>query len=103
MLLIYSWINADLTCKVLILQGSYRFSQAYNNKIILDLLIKKTRQKKITMGILRQFGQYLFFIKKDPEQQKGGSFTKYMHGINRISFFLFLVAMIILVIKLSTR
>ncbi len=51
------------------------------------------------MGILKQIGQYLFLVKKD-EKDPQGSWIKYMHGINRLSILLFLVAMVILAIKL---
>lgn len=51
------------------------------------------------MGILKQVGQYLFIVKKDPDDKPSG-FTKAMHGINRISILLFIVAMIILAVKL---
>ena len=51
------------------------------------------------MGIMRQIGQYLFLVKKDPND-KPTQFTKYMHGINRLSIILFLAAMVILAIKL---
>jgi cob(I)alamin adenosyltransferase len=51
------------------------------------------------MGILKQLAEYLYLRKKDPERPKTG-FIKYMHGINRLSILLFIVAMIILAIKL---
>jgi hypothetical protein len=51
------------------------------------------------MGILKQIGEYLYLSKKDEKDPKG-SWVKYMHGINRLSIFLFLLAMIILAIKL---
>lgn len=51
------------------------------------------------MGILRQVGEYLYIVKKDPND-KPSQWTKYMHGINRLSIFLFIFAMIILAIKL---
>jgi hypothetical protein len=51
------------------------------------------------MGILKQIGQYLFIVKKDPND-KPTQWMKYMHGINRISILLFLFAMIVLAIKL---
>jgi len=51
------------------------------------------------MGILKQVGQYLFIVKKDPDYKPSG-FTKAMHGINRISILLFILAMIILAVKL---
>jgi cob(I)alamin adenosyltransferase len=53
----------------------------------------------VTMGILKQLAEYLYLRKKDPERPKTG-FIKYMHGINRLSILLFIVAMIILAIKL---
>ncbi|MDX2047464.1 MAG: DUF6728 family protein [Chitinophagaceae bacterium] len=51
------------------------------------------------MGILRQFAEYLYLKKKDPNAPKS-KFVKYMHGINRISIFIFLLCLIILAIKL---
>jgi len=51
------------------------------------------------MGILRQIAEYLYLKKKDPDAP-GGQWIKYMHGINRLSIFLFILAMIILAIKL---
>lgn len=54
------------------------------------------------MGILRQIGQYLYIVKKDPND-KPTQWMSYMHGINRLSILLFLAAMVILAIKLLTR
>lgn len=51
------------------------------------------------MGILKQIGQYLYIVKKDPEE-KPTQWMSYMHGINRLSILLFLTAMIILAVKL---
>ena len=51
------------------------------------------------MGVWNQVAQYLYLKKKDPNTPKS-QFVKYMHGINRISIFMFLIALIILVIKL---
>ncbi len=51
------------------------------------------------MGILRQVGEYLYIVKRDPAD-KPSQWVKYMHGINRLSIILFLIAMIILAIKL---
>lgn len=51
------------------------------------------------MGILNQVAQYLFFKKKDPNEITT-KWTKYMHNINRITIFLFLIGLIILAIKL---
>ncbi len=54
------------------------------------------------MGILRQVAEYLYIKKRDPND-KPTQWMKYMHGINRISILLFLVAMIILAVKLLRR
>lgn len=54
------------------------------------------------MGIFRQVAEYLYLKKKDPNAPKT-QWLKYMHGINRISIFMFLIGMIILAIKLLKR
>lgn len=54
------------------------------------------------MGILKQVGEYLYLKKKDPNAPNS-QFVKYMHGINRLSIFLFLVALVIIVVKLILR
>lgn len=51
------------------------------------------------MSVIRQIAEYLYLKKKDPNRPDT-TWVKYMHGINRISILLFLVAMIILVVKL---
>jgi hypothetical protein len=51
------------------------------------------------MGVWNQIAQYLFIKKKDPNTPKS-KWIGYMHGINRISLLLFILAMIILAIKL---
>ncbi len=51
------------------------------------------------MGILKQFAEYLYLRKKDPNAQST-QWMKYMHGINRISIMLFIVAIIIIILKL---
>ncbi len=51
------------------------------------------------MGVLKQVAEYLYIKKKDPNE-KPTQWMKYMHGINRLSIFLFILAMIILAIKL---
>ncbi|MFZ1527592.1 MAG: DUF6728 family protein [Ferruginibacter sp.] len=51
------------------------------------------------MGILRQVAEYLYLKKRDPNDPPT-KWMKYMHGINRLSILLFLLAMIILAIKL---
>lgn len=51
------------------------------------------------MGVWNQVAQYLFLKKKDPTLPKS-EWLGYMHGINRISIFLFIAGLIILAIKL---
>jgi hypothetical protein len=54
------------------------------------------------MGILRQIAEYLYLKKKDPNAPKS-NFVKYMHGINRLSIILFLLALIFIVVKLLVK
>lgn len=54
------------------------------------------------MGVLKQLAEYLYLRKPDPDRPKS-QWVKYMHGINRISLLLFLLALIILAIKLLRR
>lgn len=54
------------------------------------------------MGVLKQIAEYLYLRKPDPNRPKT-KFVKYMHGINRLSILLFLLALIILTIKLAFR
>lgn len=51
------------------------------------------------MGILRQLAEYLYIKKKDPDQPRT-QWMKYMHGMNRISLIMFLVAVLIIIFKL---
>ena len=54
------------------------------------------------MGVLKQLAEYLYLRKPDPDRPKT-SFVKYMHGINRLSLLLFLVALVILIIRLTVK
>lgn len=54
------------------------------------------------MGIWNQIAQYIFLKKKDPNTPKS-KWVGYMHGINRLSILLFLVAIIFIIIRLLTR
>lgn len=54
------------------------------------------------MGILKQVAEYLYIRKKDPNAPDT-QWVKYMHGINRLSIILFLLAMIFIVIKLFVK
>lgn len=54
------------------------------------------------MGVLRQLAEYLYLRKPDPARPKS-QWVSYMHGINRLSILLFLLALVVLAIKLSIR
>lgn len=51
------------------------------------------------MGVLRQLAEYFYLRKRDPNAPHT-KWMKYMHGINRISLFMFLVALVIIFLKL---
>jgi len=51
------------------------------------------------MGVLRQLAEYFYIRKRDPKAPHT-QWMKYMHGINRISLFMFFVAVIIIILKL---
>ena len=51
------------------------------------------------MGVFRQIAEYLYLKKKDPDAP-GTQWMKYMHGINRISIFMFLAAIIVMIVRL---
>jgi hypothetical protein len=50
-------------------------------------------------GVLNQLAEYLYLKKKDPNQPNT-QWMRYMHGINRISILLFLLALVIITLKL---
>ena len=70
--------------------------------VFLGLRKDNLHLNKFFMGILKQVGEYLYLKKKDPNAPNS-QFVKYMHGINRLSIFLFLVALVIIVVKLILR
>jgi len=51
------------------------------------------------MGILRQLGEYLFIVKRDPKEERT-TMMKAMHGMNRLSILIFLVAVLVMLFKL---
>lgn len=51
------------------------------------------------MGVWRQIGEYLWILKKDPDAPKSKMINA-MHFINRLSILLFLLAMIIIIVRL---
>jgi cob(I)alamin adenosyltransferase len=54
------------------------------------------------MNIKNQLAEYLFLKKKDPNA-KNTQWMKYMHGINRLSIFLFLFAIVVIIVKLFLK
>jgi hypothetical protein len=52
-------------------------------------------------GPWRKIAEYLYLRKRDPNEPVT-QWMKYMHGINRISLFMFLIAVIIIIIKALT-
>lgn len=50
------------------------------------------------MGILRQIAEYLYIKKRDPNAPKS-QWISYMHGINRISIFMFLAALLFMLVR----
>lgn len=51
------------------------------------------------MGVRRQLAEYFFLKKRDPDAPHT-KWMGYMHGINRLSIFLFLIALIIIIVRL---
>ncbi|MDE1192350.1 MAG: carboxypeptidase M32 [Arachidicoccus sp.] len=66
-----------------------------SKKHILNLKIKNYFCE---MGILRQISEYLF-IKKRNKKEKPSTYLKMMHGMNRISIFVFLLALLFMLIR----
>jgi hypothetical protein len=66
------------------------------NQIGSDLLLLF---KLSFMGILKQLAEYLYLRKKDPDEPRT-QWMKYMHGMNRISLIMFIVAVLIIIFKL---
>jgi len=54
------------------------------------------------MSFLKQIAEYLYLRKPDANRPKS-DFVKYMHGINRLSLLLFILALIILAAKLLSK
>lgn len=50
------------------------------------------------MGFFKQIAEY-FYLKKQDENAPKSSWLKYMHGINKISIFMFLACIIFLLVR----
>ncbi len=51
------------------------------------------------MELWNQIAEYLYIKKRDPNAPRT-QWMKYMHGMNRLSIIIFLIAIIIMVVKL---
>jgi hypothetical protein len=51
------------------------------------------------MSVWKQLAEYLYLRKKDPNRSTS-AWIGYMHGINRLSLFIFLLCLVILAVKL---
>ena len=54
------------------------------------------------MGVWNQIQQYLFLKKRDPNAPRNVNIGL-MHGMNRISIIIFLIAVIVMIVRLFTR
>lgn len=52
------------------------------------------------MGVWRQLAEYLYIRKRD-SNAPNTQWMRYMHGINRLSLFMFLIALIIMILKFT--
>jgi hypothetical protein len=50
------------------------------------------------MGIWRQIAEYLYIKKRDPDEPRT-QWMKYMHGMNRISLLMFVVALLVILFR----
>ncbi len=50
------------------------------------------------MKFLRQIGEYLFLVKRDPNQERT-TMMKAMHGMNRISLLMFILALLVMLYR----
>ena len=53
----------------------------------------------IKMGILRKLAEYLYIRKRDPNEPTS-SWIRYMNSINRISIFMFLIGILIIIFRM---
>lgn len=51
------------------------------------------------MGILRKLAEYLYIRKRDPNEPNSG-WIRYMNTINRISIFMFLIGILIIIFRM---
>jgi hypothetical protein len=51
------------------------------------------------MGVWRQIAEYFYIKKRDPNEPDS-QWMRYMHGINRISIFVFLLGLLFMIVRL---
>ena len=64
-----------------------------------ELLTIFTTKQHVLMGVWRQIAEYLYIKKRDPEAPHT-QWMRYMHGINRISIFIFLLGLIFMIVRI---
>ena len=50
------------------------------------------------MKFLRQIGEYLFLVKRDPNQERT-TMMKALHGMKRISLLMFILALLVMLYR----
>ena len=65
-------------------------------------MVVSLKYKLFTMGVWNQIQQYLFLKKRDPNAPRNINIGL-MHGMNRISIIIFLIAIIVMIVRLFTR
>ena len=55
--------------------------------------------QRLFMGIWSQLAEYLYIKKRDKNDERT-QWMKYMHGMNRISLLMFLVAIVVIIAKM---
>ena len=51
------------------------------------------------MGILQKFAEYLYLKKRDPNEPTS-TWIRYMNSINRISIFMFLIGLLVIIYRM---
>lgn len=54
------------------------------------------------MGVWKQIGEYLYIKKRDPNEPRT-KWMKYMHGMNRISLIMFILAIMVIIFRLIIK
>lgn len=54
------------------------------------------------MGIWKQIAEYLYIQKRDPNEPRT-QWMKYMHGMNRISLIMFIIALLVIIVRVFVK